>query len=288
MPSPPQRPPKNLPKNLPRNNLPPNAPARTTKPPASPVWSPVEPGAQVAVVAACGPVPAEPFARGIQILRQYFDVRFDPDQIFARGPLTADDVRLSDGGGNLSFFAGDDRSRADALNRAFADPEVRAVFLARGGYGLTRILNRIDWDHVQGKPFIGFSDGTAFLGAAGARGLPTVHGPVVTQLGNLPEEDVSHLMGLLQTPPGLSPGPDAVDEPGRTVLATGLLSSWAQGATKASLPGTFCGDLWRDLLSAAISKSFQDCWAPRICRTPRMPWSFWKMWASAPTGSTAC
>src|SRR4051794_28150851 len=41
------------------------------------------------------------------------------------------------------YLAGSDEERAAELNAAFRDPDVRAVFPCRGGYGLTRILDRL-------------------------------------------------------------------------------------------------------------------------------------------------
>ena len=41
-------------------------------------------------------------------------------------------------------FGGTDAQRAAALNAAFADPEVGAVWALRGGYGCTRLLPHLD------------------------------------------------------------------------------------------------------------------------------------------------
>lgn len=60
-------------------------------------------------------------------------------------------------------FAGTDTQRVQAIERAIAQPHP-IVMVTRGGYGLTRILPRIDWRAVadSGKRFVGFSDFTAF------------------------------------------------------------------------------------------------------------------------------
>lgn len=78
------------------------------------------------------------------------------------------------------FLAGTDEQRAEDLNRAFADKDVAAVWCIRGGYGLTRILPRIDFSVIRKnpKPLIGYSDTTALLLAAHQEtGLVTFHGP---------------------------------------------------------------------------------------------------------------
>ncbi len=142
-------------------------------------------GATVAVVAPAGPVRTERLTPGLDLLAERFDVRCD-DGVFT----------------STGFLAGDDDRRADELNAAFRDPDVRAIVLARGGYGLTRILDRLDADALRGdpKPIVGFSDATALLAwartVAGVRGI---HGPVVEQLGRLPASDVQWLVHMITT-----------------------------------------------------------------------------------------
>ena len=60
-------------------------------------------------------------------------------------------------------------ARADELNAAIRDPKVRAIFPCRGGYGLTGILDRIDYSALRRDPKIitGFSDLTALHLAIG-------------------------------------------------------------------------------------------------------------------------
>jgi muramoyltetrapeptide carboxypeptidase len=83
---------------------------------------------------------------------------------------------------SFGFLAGQDAARAEDLQAAISDPKVRAIFCARGGYGLTRILDRIDFAPLakDPKPIVGFSDVTALLAAASnATGLCGFHGPMV-------------------------------------------------------------------------------------------------------------
>jgi muramoyltetrapeptide carboxypeptidase len=78
------------------------------------------------------------------------------------------------------YLAGDDATRAAELMEAFSDPETAAVWCARGGYGVARLLDRIDFDVIRRHPkvFIGFSDITALHLAIHKRtGLVTFHGP---------------------------------------------------------------------------------------------------------------
>lgn len=81
-------------------------------------------------------------------------------------------------------FAGDDDTRVAAVHRAAASGADVAL-TARGGYGLTRILPRLDYTLLdkavaRGTTFTGFSDFTALQMALLARGAtPTWAGPSV-------------------------------------------------------------------------------------------------------------
>jgi len=79
------------------------------------------------------------------------------------------------------YLAGTDDERLFDLNRALQDPSLGAVWCIRGGYGVTRLLERVDFDAMarRPKPLIGFSDITALLNAVTrAAGVVTFHGPV--------------------------------------------------------------------------------------------------------------
>lgn len=78
------------------------------------------------------------------------------------------------------YLAGRDEERAAHLNAMYADPEVRAIFAVRGGWGCARILPHLDWNVIRANPklLIGFSDITALHLALAARtDCPTIHGP---------------------------------------------------------------------------------------------------------------
>lgn len=80
-----------------------------------------------------------------------------------------------------TFTAGPVERRRAELQALLDDPEVRAVFCARGGAGSYRLVERLDLDGVvrRPKPFIGYSDVTALHLALGRRGLVTCYGPLV-------------------------------------------------------------------------------------------------------------
>jgi len=79
------------------------------------------------------------------------------------------------------FNAGTDAQRLSDLHSMFADPQVDAVWCARGGYGCSRLLPKIDYQLIKRNPkvFIGYSDVTALhLAITNETGLVCFHGPV--------------------------------------------------------------------------------------------------------------
>ena len=81
------------------------------------------------------------------------------------------------------YFAGEDKLRADEVNKMFADPNIDGIVCARGGWGCSRILPYLDYEMIAQNPkvIIGYSDVTSLLLALYAKtGLVTFHGPVGT------------------------------------------------------------------------------------------------------------
>ncbi len=91
-------------------------------------------------------------------------------------------VEATNLGSRVGLFAGGDDERLEAFHRLAADPEVRAIVFARGGWGALRILPRIDWSLLARHPraYVGYSDLTPFLLQVVSRlGLVAFHGPMV-------------------------------------------------------------------------------------------------------------
>jgi muramoyltetrapeptide carboxypeptidase len=85
-------------------------------------------------------------------------------------------------GQRAGYLGGTDQQRLDDLHDMFRDPEVKAVFAIRGGYGSERLLDRIDYGLLRAHPkiFLGYSDITCLHLAIHKRaGLVTFHGPVM-------------------------------------------------------------------------------------------------------------
>jgi len=79
------------------------------------------------------------------------------------------------------YLAGDDKARADDINKAFSDTSIAGVHAIRGGWGSARLLPYLDFDAIRRNPkvIIGYSDVTALLLSIHAKtGLVTFHGPI--------------------------------------------------------------------------------------------------------------
>jgi len=86
------------------------------------------------------------------------------------------------------YLAGTDQERADDLNSMFKNKYVKAIFCLRGGYGASRILDKINYKLIRANPkiLVGYSEITALQMAIMQKaGLVTFAGPMVaTDFGN--------------------------------------------------------------------------------------------------------
>ena len=123
------------------------------------------------------------FYRGVEILMQTFGVEVRRSVFAAKG-----------------FFAGSDLLRRREMNRAIVSAGCSAIVAMRGGYGVTRILEGIDWRAWASdpKPVIGLSDITALHFALLSRGLGFgIHAPSVSTLHRQPKKYLTHFSKLL-------------------------------------------------------------------------------------------
>jgi len=86
------------------------------------------------------------------------------------------------------IFAGSDNERLSDLQEMIDDRNIKAIFCARGGYGATRILDRVNFSSLAGSPkwIVGFSDVSALLVLGAEKHFYPLHGPMPFQYG-LPE-----------------------------------------------------------------------------------------------------
>jgi muramoyltetrapeptide carboxypeptidase len=188
----------------------------------------------VGVVAPAGAVDADRLRAGLAVLERL-------------------GVRARLGEGVLeqrAYLAGSDAVRLADLTAMLADPAVRAIFCARGGYGTQRIVPSIDparW-RADPKPLVGYSDVTALHGALARAGVASFHGPMVAtdMARGLTEGSTAALWAALSDPEARldAPVPTPI-RPGRargrlaggclSVVVTTLGTPWALDTAGAVL-----------------------------------------------------
>ena len=116
------------------------------------------------------------------------------------------------------YLSGRDASRAKGLNQMFRDDRVDAVVCMRGGYGVARMLDLVDFDVIRANPkiMLGYSDITALHTAIHEKvGMVTIHGPMPSsgwmEFDDFTRESLvraltsTEPLGLLSNPPGMAP-----------------------------------------------------------------------------------
>ena len=78
---------------------------------------------------------------------------------------------------NVNQLGGTDEQRADDLQRMMNNPDIKAIWIARGGYGTVRIIDRLDFSTFLQHPkwVIGFSDITVLHSHIHNLGVATLH-----------------------------------------------------------------------------------------------------------------
>ncbi|HKV54204.1 MAG TPA: LD-carboxypeptidase [Candidatus Binataceae bacterium] len=192
------------------------------------------PGDTIGVVAFAAALEHDPLERGAAVLRELgYRVKLSPHVLDRAGIL-----------------AGDDRIREGELAAFFRDPEVRAIFGARGGYGCGRLLPLLDFTELARTPkiFMGFSDATFLLnGLVDRARLVCFHGPMVAMdfAHGLSRRSLSHLSNLLA---GQAPG---FELEAREVLRKGVAEGPLMGGCLS-------------VVAAMLATPWQPCFDGRI------------------------
>src|SRR6056297_4182644 len=84
--------------------------------------------------------------------------------------------------GHYGYFSGTDEERLADIQYCLEQEEIDAIWCLRGGYGLTRILDKIDYKLFRERALavVGYSDITALhMALYKEAGLVSFHGPVL-------------------------------------------------------------------------------------------------------------
>jgi muramoyltetrapeptide carboxypeptidase len=153
------------------------------------------------------------------------------------------------------YVAGDPVVRGRDLSELFADPEVDAIQMLRGGYGASQIVPHLDWDAIEANPkaLVGFSDVTALHVAIRQRtGLVGFYGPGLTGVGSAKRGEFSRerLLRALADPEPLGEVPARPDDP--------YIGAYNSGRATAPLVG---GCLWllRETLGTPWEVELDGC-----------------------------
>jgi muramoyltetrapeptide carboxypeptidase len=125
-------------------------------------WRNLQRDEPIGVVALSGPVDPGKLESGLRVLRGWGNpVELAPNLLEQHG-----------------YLAGPDAERLAGLDELL-ERGVRTFIAARGGFGLSRLLDRLPWERLAAARarFVGYSDLTALLGFL--RGAGQVHGPMV-------------------------------------------------------------------------------------------------------------
>ncbi|MFB6343846.1 LD-carboxypeptidase [Saccharicrinis sp. FJH62] len=82
--------------------------------------------------------------------------------------------------GSHHIYSGTVDERINDLQSAMDDPDIKAVFCARGGYGAVQYIDRVSISEISDFPkwVVGFSDISVLHSMLNRSGIATIHGPM--------------------------------------------------------------------------------------------------------------
>ena len=102
-----------------------------------------------------------------------------------------------------NIAAGSDALRASIIQEYMDRDDIDAIWMARGGYGSIRIIDKLDFSRFiqHPKPIVGFSDVTVFHGKLSRLGIPSIHASMPHILDNKTPEALQSLIDALTGQP---------------------------------------------------------------------------------------
>ena len=96
-------------------------------------------------------------------------------------------------------FAGSDKERLEDLQDAIDDPSIKAIWIARGGYGTHRIIEDLDINSLTNNPkwIIGYSDVTVLHSYLNANAIQSLHATMPVNFANQSRESFEKLFEIL-------------------------------------------------------------------------------------------
>ena len=96
-----------------------------------------------------------------------------------------------------NHFAGTDDERAEDFQNALDNPNIKAIWCARGGYGTVRMIDKLDYTKFRENPkwVIGYSDITAIHNQLNIEGSESIHAMMCTSL----KDDLTEIEQTIET-----------------------------------------------------------------------------------------
>ncbi|WP_111878597.1 LD-carboxypeptidase [Aequorivita sp. CIP111184] len=102
-------------------------------------------------------------------------------------------------GAEENQFAGSDELRAADFQQMLDDPNVKAIWCARGGYGTVRIIDKLNFSAFKKNPkwIVGYSDVTVLHSHIHNLGIETLHAQMCLEIENKTSETVESIRKVL-------------------------------------------------------------------------------------------
>ncbi|MCU0341226.1 MAG: LD-carboxypeptidase [Spirosomaceae bacterium] len=122
----------------------------------------LQPHDRVGVVALASRVEYDSLEAGLRVLREEWQLEV----------IEGETLRSA-----YHQFAGTDEQRIQDFQQMLHDPNIRAIFSARGGYGSSRLIDRLNFRPLKKSPkwLVGFSDITAIHSHLHCMGIESIH-----------------------------------------------------------------------------------------------------------------
>ena len=101
------------------------------------------------------------------------------------------------------IFSGNDDFRATVFQEYLDNEQIDAIWIARGGYGSIRIIDKLDFTRFLEHPkwIVGFSDATVLHGKLSRLGVPSLHASMPFYFANKTPEAKQSLINALMGKP---------------------------------------------------------------------------------------
>ena len=136
---------------------------------------PLKPGDTVVFVSPAGTIKSQYVTDAVKVLKQQgWNVKIAPHAL-----------------GKWRTFSGTPDERYTDLSQALLDPNVKAIFCSRGGYGAVHLLEKLNKLQLRNNPkwIIGYSDISALHALMNHHGIASIHAPMAKHIATFSGKD---------------------------------------------------------------------------------------------------